>query len=303
MLIKKITDIKEISAENITTEDFFYLVDPSDPTDDPSGTSFKATLGNISAAVENVYGGIANGLATLDGGAKLKSAQIPTVGVVNNFNGRDGSVLPVAGDYTALQVDYANTPAIITGTTVAALLDKLSQMTGSIGHTIINDRGGVQPTIASLTKGSFTAVQYTTAGALTIDASSKNAVYPNAFSDSQIYDTTNHTFYDNGIIGQSQIWVFEFELVKVSFNDQVPVQVRFRNKTTPANYEKIQFFDLGTSDSTTINNQVIFHTIATNETIAGGSGSGYELEIQCEKHDLTSVKLLTTTRISLMPRI
>jgi hypothetical protein len=303
MATKKLTDLTEISAVNMTQDDLFYLVDPNNPTQDPSGSSFKATLGNISTAVGNIYGGVANGLATLDGGAKLKAEQIPTVGLVNSFNGRDGTVLPVAGDYTALQVNYANTPAIITGTTVATLLDKLSQMTGGIGHTIINNRGGVQPTIAPLTKGAFTAVQYTTAGALTIDAISNNAVYPNPFTDSEIYDTTNNTFYDNGIVGQSHIWVFDFELEKGAVGDQVPVIVRFRNKTTPANYSRTQFFYFGASDATTFNNQVAFHTIATNETIQGGIGTGYELHIKCEKKDLDSVKLLSAIRISLMPRI
>jgi len=303
MTTKKLTDLTEIVSANITQDDLFYLVDPNDPTQDPTGSSFKATLGNISLAVGNIFGGVANGLATLDGGAKLKAAQIPTSGLVNTFNGRDGTVLPVAGDYTAAQIDYTNTPAIVTGTTSEALLDKFSQMVGSIGHTIIDDRGGTKPTIAPLTKGAYVGVQYTTAGALTINARSKNAVYPAAFADNKIYDVVNNTFYDNGNIGQTNIWTFSFEFIKGAAGDQVPVFVRFRNKTTPANYSRIQFFDFAGSDSTTINSQATFHTISTSETIQGGTGTGYELQILCEKKDITSVKLLSSTRISLMPSL
>lgn len=84
MTDRRLTDLPELTLANITDDDLFYTVDPNDPTDNPAGSSFKATLGNIAVAIEGIHGDVPNGFATLDGAGKLKSNQTQSADIVPN---------------------------------------------------------------------------------------------------------------------------------------------------------------------------------------------------------------------------
>jgi len=305
MATKKLTDLTELSEVNITQDDLFYVVDPSDQTQDPSGSSFKATLGNISIAVGNIYGGVANGLATLDGGAKLKAAQIPNVGVVNSFNGRDGTVFPVAGDYEASQIQYdspSNTPVY---TESKSALDRLLRYISTSGQVKVNGYGAsLKPTqtlTTNLANTLFGPFQFNYGPSLIFSSSPTNQ-FPEMDQnkdDSSIWDNTNLKFKENNSLGQSNLWRFIFSYSRNTAS-KVQVIIRLRNPVSGFKVSKRIYFSeeiSGTPDAGVETIDLI--TIADNASIPDGEGYFLEALIYGDNNASIDFTLESTTRISL----
>lgn len=305
MATKKLTNLSEIIAANITQDDLFYVVDPNDPTQDSSGSSFKATLGNISTAVGNIYGGVANGLATLDGGAKLKSQQIPNVGVVNSFNGRDGDVLPVSNDYEASQIKYdspSNTPVY---TESKSALDRLLRYISTSGQVKVNGYGASLKPTQTLTTSSANTLygpfpfNY---GSSLIFSSSPTNQFPEMDqnkNDSSIWDNTNLKFKENNSLGQTHLWRFIFSYSRTGAS-KVQVIIRLRNPVSGFEAAKRIYFSEninGTPDAGVETIDLI--TIADNASIPDGEGYFLEALIYGDHNASIDFILESTTRISL----
>lgn len=80
------------------------------------------------------------------------AAQIPAT-IVEDFNGRSGSVTPAAGDYNGTQVTYDNTLSGLTATDLQGAVDELAAAPG--GVTSFNNRTGAVVPAAS----DYTAAQ------------------------------------------------------------------------------------------------------------------------------------------------
>lgn len=108
-------------------------------TYDNTGTGYNAT--DVQAAIDEADAKI-NGIA----------AQIPAT-IVEDFNGRSGSVAPAAGDYNGTQVTYDNTVSGLAATDLQAAVDELAAAPG--GVTSFNTRTGAVVPAAS----DYTATQ------------------------------------------------------------------------------------------------------------------------------------------------
>tara|TARA_R110000868_G_scaffold378674_1_gene644239 strand:+ start:1128 stop:1931 length:804 start_codon:yes stop_codon:yes gene_type:complete len=97
MADRKLTDLISKDSSSLQKNNIVYIVDPSDTTSDPAGTSYKTDLGAIIEAVKLLDGNVINGIGILDDTAKLNISQIPespyftTPGQVVILNGDNGS--------------------------------------------------------------------------------------------------------------------------------------------------------------------------------------------------------------------
>ena len=98
-------------------------------------------------ASEIDYDNTVSGLTATDAQAAIDeiAADVPT-SYVDSFNGRNGAVVPTAGDYDASDVDYDNTVSGLTATDVQAAIDEISNDVLSSGVASFKGRtGAVNP--------------------------------------------------------------------------------------------------------------------------------------------------------------
>lgn len=307
MATKKLTDLTEKTSGQLLTSNAFYLVDTTDPTDDPAGTSFRTNLGAMIDEVQTVKGGAVNGLATLDAGGTLTPAQIPSGSLVTSFNTRVGAVVPAASDYDGTQIDYANTDGFLEpgDVTTEAGIDRLADWAATVGQVKINTGNAVQPVTNNVVPSAGTPspeqiFDYDLPLGL---SSSPTTTWPRMVAtptDADIWDDTNTSFLENLSLGQVHEWRCQFSYNKpASPTSKFIISVRLFNPLSGFSLTQQLYISEEVSSGDFI---FQFKTIADSASLPSplGTGNGYQLgsSIVGDNGSTCDITLISMTRHS-----
>ena len=287
MASRKLTDLINKDSDNLLLTDTHYIVDTTDTSNDPAGTSYKTTFGDMINAIKNLNGGISDGIATLNTNGKLKNAQVP-----------DADKVPYDNSLNYLEIEDIN---------VNLALNSLSKFIATSGQVQILDGNSIKPMTNNIITIDFTPTpeqifKYTSP--ITI-APSPFTVWPRMApvqSEASIWDNVNETFLENTSLGQSHQWNFNFSFIRqINIDDNFVIIIKFFNVITGEEY----------MNNVSINNEIAngkfsinFNTIANNTSLPSpiGTGNGYQLtsSIIGKKNIDCDITLESMTRISLL---
>ena len=192
----------------------------------------------------------------------------------------------------ASAVTYNNDPAVVSGTNIEQVMNKITTGIASQGHDIIVDKGGVKANVTPLLKNTASPIEYLTAGALTYNVNSRHPKFPTTlFSDANIYNETTHSFVENGVLGQTTEWIINMRLVKDKKADELTVFLVFANRNSVI-YNKTQSVCIIPTDNKTVDFAVRFTTISNQVDLE------YGLTASCDKEDNSELTIVDIQRVS-----
>ena len=118
-------------------------------------------------------------------------------------------------------------------------------------------------------------------------------------TDADIYDFTNNTIIENNVLDQVNQWRFIFNVTKSDTNRDVTLIFRLYN--TISGFELFQSI-ISVAKSTNPSNVITsMFTVSSNDSLPGGTGIGYNLEIHAVANNSVdvTVELDSLTRVSL----
>jgi len=286
MADRKLTDLTEKVSGSLLETDVHYMVDTTDTTSDPAGTSYKCTLGSVFDALQSQRGGIVNGIATLNGLGKLDDSQ-----------SQNSDIIP-----------YDNSTGFLEAldTKVSLGLDRLANFIATTGQVKINTGNSVQPTTSNTTTGagvpsSEQLFNYDLPLSL---SSSPTTTWPRMETsqiDSSIWDDTNISFLENKSLGQTHVWRLIISYNKPSStSSKFVINIRLYNPLS--GFELIESTYISEeTDSGSFSVQFI--TIADSASLPSpiGTGNGYQIStsIVGDNGSNCDITLESITRISL----
>lgn len=304
MADRKLTDLTEKVSGSLLQTDTYYMVDTTDTSSDPAGSSYKTTYEAILNGVIQYKGGIANGLATLDSSGQLPISQVTGGSIVNTFNSRSGAVVPQLNDYTALLVGYTSPSNTTSHTTVNSALDQVVKYVATSGIVKINsyapseDKPNV--TLSTTANNTFSGWSNLNYGSnLNFSSVTQWPIMDSVQSDSSIWDNTNQKFRENNSVNQPHIWRIVLSYSRTTFT-KVQLLARLYNPDTGFEVNHKTYFSeerQGSPDTGTEAFELI--SIADSDSLSTDRGYFLQIGIYGDNGTTIDIELDSITRISL----